>query len=334
MVVCSADDGLSQAEVFDLAYLLGIEGGGTRTTALVAEEDGRIRGRGAAGPSNPLKVGYATARREILRAARRAMASAFRGRASQPRRNRRIEAVVIGLAGAGRPEVERRMLAWLRRAIPARRHWVTTDARLALEAALGDAPGLIVISGTGSICFARDARGGIHRAGGWGTPFDDAGSGYDVARKAVAAALRASDGRGPKTLLTPLLCRARGLRDITEIVLRPLEPSEVAALFPIALRAARRNDRVAARLLNDAGAELAALACVLLRRLGWTRRAVPVVLAGGVFASSIRVRRSFARHLRRAAPRVRIRLLDRPAVEGAILMARKMARKQGTGTRH
>jgi N-acetylglucosamine kinase-like BadF-type ATPase len=316
-----------------MAYFLGIEGGGTRTTACLADERGRVLGRGGAGPSNPLKVGYARAQREILRAARRAVAAAARqGVAPASRRHRpfppagqRLETVVVGLAGAGRPEVERRMLAWLRRAFPTRQHLVTTDARLALEAALGDAPGLIVISGTGSIAFARDARGGIHRAGGWGTPFDDAGSGYDIARKAVAAALRASDGRGPKTLLTKLLCRARGLRDITEIVLRPRDASEVAALFPVVLRAARLRDRVAARLLEEAGRDLAELATALARRLGWKTRSFPVVISGGVFQASQRVRSSFARHLRHSGRHARVSLLRRPAVEGALLLARRIA---------
>lgn len=307
-----------------MGYFLGIEGGGTRTTAWLADLRGRILGRGEAGPSNPLKVGFDRAQSEILLAARRAVAAARRRR-EFPKERLRCEAVVLGLAGAGRAEVERRMLAWLRRALPGRRHIVTTDARLALEVALSDERGLIVISGTGSIAFARDAHGRIHRAGGWGTPFDDAGSGYDIARKAVSAALRASDGRGPKTMLTRLLCRARGLREISEIVLRPLGAPEVSSLFPFVLDAARRGDRVAARLLEEAGTDLAQLAAALVRRLGWKRRAFPVVLSGGVFRASERVRRSFARRLHRVAPRARVRQLQRPAVEGALMLAREIA---------
>ena len=139
-----------------MGYFLGIDGGATRTTAWVADARGRVVGRGRAGPSNPVKAGYAAVQREILRAAQ----AAIRPRRGTPWRaptivNRqptignRLEAVVAGLSGADHPTVHRDILGWLRRAIPARRHLLTTDAALVLEAALGEAPGIIVISGTG-----------------------------------------------------------------------------------------------------------------------------------------------------------------------------------------
>ncbi len=247
-------------------------------------------------------------------------------------RGRRLQAVCLGLAGVDRPTVRRRMLIWLRRSIPAQSHMLTTDAAIALSAALGRSAGIVVISGTGSISYGQDERGRVLRAGGWGTPFDDVGSGYDLGHRAVSAALRAVDGRGPRTLLTKKLCRALRLRDITEIVLRHLSPPQVAALFPYVLEAAEEGDRVARSLCEQAGHDLAGLALALLRRFrwpaarGWRRRAVRVVCAGGVFQSSALVRRSFARRVREQAPRARVSLLRRVPVEGALALARGLPR--------
>ncbi|HEV2492267.1 MAG TPA: BadF/BadG/BcrA/BcrD ATPase family protein [Terriglobia bacterium] len=301
-----------------MSHLLGIDGGGTRTTAWLTNERGRVVARAEAGPSNPLKVGFESAECELLRAARLAKRRAHVNEDV-------LGAVCVGLAGVDRPQVHRPLLTWLHKSIPARHHLLTSDAAIALQAAVGDSPGIMVISGTGSIGYGRDQHGRVLRSGGWGTTFDDVGSGYDLGRKAIGAALRALDGRGRRTRLESKVCRALHLHDITQVILRPLAPHQIAALFPLVLEAARDGDRVARELCEDAGRELADIAVALLDRFGWRRRRVPVACSGGVFASSLQIRRSFARHLRRRAPHARVILLRRPAVEGAIALARALA---------
>jgi len=275
------------------------------------------------------------AKKEILRAARAVLrnvptraaggttplAGAARARREPPPL---LGAVCAGVAGVDRPAVSRPLLAWLRRAIPARHHLLVTDTAIALEAALGRAAGMIVVSGTGSIAYARDRRGKTLRAGGWGALFDDPGSGYDLGRKAIMAALRDFDGRGPSTVLTARICRALKLSDITQIVLKKLDPQQVAALFPLVAGAARQGDRVARNLSAQAACDLAQLALALAPRLG-RGGTLPVVCVGGVFRSSPTLRRSFARRLREHLPHARVRLLEREPVEGALDMACKLA---------
>ena len=307
---------------------LGIDAGGTRTRALFRDASGKILGRGTAGPANPLKVGFELSEREILRAARLAAVAAFPLQSLRPKiRGVKppLHAVVVGLAGVDRPPVHRRLLKWLKKAIPARRHLLTSDAAIALAAAIGRAPGIVIISGTGSIGYAEDEHGRAYRSGGWGTLYDDVGSGYDLGRQAVVAALRDHDGRGQRTVLGRKICRALRLRDITKIVLKPLTPQKIASLFPFVLEAARQGDMVARYLCDQAGRDLGELAKALIARLGWRRREFAVVCAGGVFTSSARVRRSFAHFLRGHAPRARVVLLRRPAVEGAVALARELA---------
>ncbi len=301
-----------------MPYFLGMDGGGTRTTAWLADKRGRILARSVAGPSNPLKAGLEAGQGELLRAA----GLALRRAGVKPRA---LEAVCVGLAGADRPSLHRRVLAWLRRSVPARFHLLTSDAAIALRAAVRNSPGIIVISGTGSIAYGRNERSTLLRAGGWGIPFDDLGSGYDLGRKAIVAALRDFDGRGPHTQLCNRICQTLRLRDITQVILKPLAQHEIAALFPLVMEAARRRDAVALQLCEEAGRELAELVLALLKRLGRQRRAIPVVCAGGVFRSSACIRRSFARHLHRHAPQVQVRLLRREPVEGALALAREMA---------
>ena len=282
-----------------MACYLGIDAGGTRTRALVAGATGKILGRGIAGPANPLKVGFAACERQILRAANQAVAAVYDRRVS-PRLNPSLKkeeaalvhrryspqsavidrrysisnlgTVVVGLAGVDRPPVHRRLLRWLTKAIPARRHLLTSDAAIALAAAIGKRPGIVIIAGTGSIGYAEDGRGRAYRAGGWGTLYDDAGSGFDLGRKAIVAALRDYDGRGDRTVLGRKICRALKIHDITEVILKALTPQETAALFPLVLGAAREHDAVAKRLCLEAGRELAELALALATRLGWRRR--------------------------------------------------------------
>ena len=315
-----------------MALFLGIDGGGSRTQACLGDERGRILAKATAGPSNPVKVGIEAAKIELLRAAREVLRRVstqtasdkppLAGRAQGRRRQGPLlVAVCAGVAGVDRAVVSRPLLAWLRKAIPARHHLLTTDMAIALHAALGAAAGMIVESGTGSFAYARNSRGETLRVGGWGAAFDDPGSGYDLGRKAIMAALRDFDGRGEHTVLTSRICRALKLSDITQIVPRKLDPQQVAGLFPLVLEAARQGDRVARRLCSQAAFDLAQMAVAVGRRLG-RRATVPVVCAGGVFRCGPTLRRTFARLVRQGMPGARVRLLQHEPVEGAVAMAR------------
>jgi N-acetylglucosamine kinase len=312
-----------------MSCFLGIDGGGTRTVAWLADDDGKLIGQAESGPSNPHKVGLRAAEREILKAFRACLKVAgiplAAARVSRPRL---LRSVCAGISGIDRRALHRPLLAWMRRTIPARHYQLTSDAAIALAAAVRDAPGIVVIAGTGSIAFARDDQGKLLRAGGWGFPYDDQGSGYDLGRKAVGAALQAFDGRGPQTMLMERICRHLELGDITEIVSRQLEPQQVAGLFPLVIESAREGDLVSSHLCDSAARDLADMAAALLKRAGWVRHPIPVVTTGGVFQSGALIRHAFVRQLRRIAPQARAEMLTRPPVEGAVWLARHLGKKR------
>jgi len=300
-----------------MGYLLGIDGGGTRTTAWLADEQERVLARVEVGPSNPLKVGFLSAQQQLLRAFRQACREA-RTRPAM------LDALCAGLAGSDSPHVHGKLLRWLRKSIPARAYLLTTDAEITLSAAFGDAAGIVVIAGTGSIAYGRGIEGQSLRCGGWGNLFDDAGSGYDLGRKSVSCALRALDGRGKPTRLATALSREMGLAKLTEAVASPLSPQNIAALFPAVLREAVNGDPVARHLCNEAARDLADLAVTLITRFGWRRHACRVICSGGVFRSSAMIRRKFAHRVHTQAPKARVSLLGREPVEGALFLAHRL----------
>ncbi len=306
-----------------MRYYLGIDGGGTQTTAWLADERRQVIARAQAGPSNPTKVGMANAQAEIQHAVNGCLRLA-------PSARKSLAAVCAGIAGVDRPRIHDPLLRWLQEYLPAAHYHVTTDAAIALEAAFGETPGILVIAGTGSIAYGRNTKGATLRCGGWGSLFDDAGSGYDLGRKAITAALWDFDGRGQRTRLRSLICTALRLKTITGVVEPAPRPHEIAALLPVVLGAARRGDSVARKLCDDAGRELAALVLALHQRLVASGAKLPVVCAGGVFHSSLRVRRSFAAHLRGEIPQSRVMLLRRQPVEGALTIAHRLDQKRET----
>jgi N-acetylglucosamine kinase-like BadF-type ATPase len=309
-------------------YFFAVDGGGTRTVGWLANSQGEVVGHAECGPSNPLKVGFRVAERELLRTFRECIRDSGLPRSViTSSRSKFLRTMCAGIAGAGRPTVHRPLLAWMRSHCRARHHILTSDAAIALAAAVRDAPGIVVISGTGSIAFARDSDGKILRAGGWGIPFDDRGSGYDLGRKAIGAALEAFDGRGRLTLLSERLCRSLGLKDISEISSRQLESQRIAALCPLVIEAARDGDQIARDLCNAAARDLANLAVALLTKAGWKSRAIRVVTSGSVFNSSDLIRDTFTGHICDFAPRARVEKLQRPPVEGALWLARSYGSK-------
>lgn len=179
-------------------FYLGFDGGGTKTDCMVVDATGRVAGQGKAGPSNPLRVGYDAACAALQMAAGMAM-SAARASAGD------IRGVCAGLAGTGRPNVSEEMSGRLSRIWSGSRIKVITDAEAALETAVGQGPGVILIAGTGSVSQGRNSKGQVARAGGYGQWVGDAGSAYDIGRRAVLAAGRARDFAAPSTTLTELI---------------------------------------------------------------------------------------------------------------------------------
>ena len=183
-----------------MTYFLGVDGGASKTAALVTDSEGKSLGDGIAGPSNHLRVGIETASRNIERAVNKALVAADVA-------SREITWAYCGIAGADHPAHRQEVVDSLNIFFPRGNFTVDNDARIALTGAIGFGAGVVVIAGTGSVAFGRNEKGEEARAGGWGPIVGDEGSAYGIARAGLAAVLREFDGRGQKTLITQLLER-------------------------------------------------------------------------------------------------------------------------------
>jgi N-acetylglucosamine kinase-like BadF-type ATPase len=203
---------------------------------------------------------------------------------------------------------------------------VVGDNAIALEAAFGAGPGLVVIAGTGSIAYGRNPKGQTARAGGWGWAISDEGSAHWIGRAAVALAMRAHDA-GETTLLVSSIMNSwhLGTREDVVRAANSTPPANFAALFPAVLAAAQEGDSLAREVLMEAGAELAQLAKIVLRRL-WPTPEPPVGVAtsGGVFHHAPLVRHIFGNTLRSEYATVELRPGVVDAAAGALALARRM----------
>jgi N-acetylglucosamine kinase-like BadF-type ATPase len=257
--------------------LAGADVGGTSTTVIVSDGE-RELGR-AEGPGAAVRPGRALASAAMIaETVRRALAMAG---------TLRCTALVVGAAGAGREMEREELRSALRQEGFADQIVVTTDIEIALAAAFGNQPGIVVTAGTGSIAVARDAHGRQHRSGGYGWQMGDEGSGYAIGRGALGAVSRAADGRGPRTELTARLLETTRSENMDSLVRWTAKAAvaEVAALAPTVLETAARGDTMAQGIADYAARELAQLVRHLLQHFGDDeRREVPVAFNGGLIA--------------------------------------------------
>ena len=195
-----------------------------------------------------------------------------------------FEAACFGMSGG--PDDKREILAAILRT---NRLIVTTDAEIALSGATVTGQGIAAIAGTGSIAIGCNAEGRRARTGGWGYIFGDEGSGFDIARQALRAALRMEEGWGPPTSLRQALLHATGRRDANQVLHLFYTPewprSRVAALASLVDAAAAEGDAAAIGILNRAAVELALLVAAVRSQLWKPGDAVDVACIGGVFQS-------------------------------------------------
>ena len=301
-----------------MSLFLGIDGGGSKTSCVIGNATS-ILGSGMSGPSNLVRVGEPRAREAIAAAITQACSQA-KITPSQ------IERTCIGVAGGARPEtakVLRRILS----EIVSGEIEIVGDMVIAMEAAAGSGPGVIVIAGTGSIAYGRNTAGQTARAGGWGFAISDEGSAHWIGRAAVAAVMRACD-EGQRPNLLNSLMQAWRLETREQLILaaNATPTADFAGLLPTIVSAAQSEDPIAHDVLAQAGAELAMLAKIVIARLFRDGEEVGVAMSGGVFRNAELVRRVFYNNLRLTYPHVLVSEDVVDAVKGALELARKGAK--------
>jgi N-acetylglucosamine kinase len=292
---------------------IGVDGGGTKTRAVVVDEALQILGRGEAGSSNHYSVGVERAIENVVIAMEEAITDA-----SIPSAD--VSSAGLGLAGACTATEQQTLTHALAPFAKGLQVVVDEDAAAAQAGAFAGAPGAICIAGTGANCFGVNAQGKRARADGLGPLLGDRGSGYWIGEAALRAVCCAHDGGPPCPALFESVLSHYNIGSVDELVQLVYRPGftkdRVAALVPVVLQA--QTDEVAQKILHAAGEELAATACAVLRRLDLNR----VAVSGGVLEADTPVRTAFEAALRRDIPDVQVQQSIHDAAIGAALLAK------------
>lgn len=295
--------------------VVGVDGGGTRTRAVVLN-GARILGEGMAGPSNPLRVGIANGATAIREAVDKACTAALIHRDD-------LVAAGVGLAGVRRKDIRARMRDVLIETLGIKNIELVSDGDIALYGATDGQPGVVVISGTGSVAVGINRQGKRLSAGGWGPIAGDEGSGSWIARRALQAVAQATDGRGPATSLTETACvffQVAAPDDLATAIYGPsITNDRIAGFSKLVIEAAHANDEVARNILTDAGNELGKAAVTVIRKLKMEQERFQVAFVGGVFAAGELVVTPLREQVMRVAKRA---FIDNPSFSPTVAAAR------------
>jgi glucosamine kinase len=293
-------------------YVLGVDGGATKTLAAVLDVAGGRLHLGHAGPSNEDSAGTGAGGAAVLEAAKEATSNAGIGLED-------LNAAVLAVAGTDTNAIARHVheqapSSWI----------VVNDVVGAWATATGAAPGIGVISGTGSNVFGVGEDGRAWRAGGWGHVLGDDGSGYWLGVRSLAAVLHDRDESGPKTALSEAALRFFDAEDVEALVAlvygKPLSKSEIAAFAVETAKLAEQQDAVAEALYRDAAAELAAQISAVVRNTALRGR-FPVGLIGSAFKAGPVFVDPVVAAVEEIAPDARVAVIETAPVAGALMLA-------------
>ncbi|MFF2157770.1 N-acetylglucosamine kinase [Paenibacillus chitinolyticus] len=309
-------------------YVIGLDGGGTKTEALAIDLSGAELGTWTGGPGNPHAVTFATASAELGRLLT-TVKDALPGR--------RCLAVCAGLAGVDTAEERSTMERYLTHTLTGSAHegvslLIKNDAEIALKAALGSSQGIIAIAGTGSIIYAFDSEGNKYRAGGWGHLLGDQGSGYDIGLSVLQTVMKSYDGVLPATVLTEAVLQKHGIRDAAElrgIVYQPgVQKAQIAEHAEFAVRAAAAGDKLARQIIVRSAEDLADLVVALRNRHPELDR-LKIGAAGSIFAYCPLFYDTFRVSVSQEDDLSDVVLSGRRSSAGAADYARELAASQG-----
>lgn len=302
-------------------WVLGIDGGGTKTNAVIVDDVGHIVGYGFGGPSNYGDVGMEKAQDNIKNAVEMATTNTvvnishfnavFMGMANvvSDRDKKIIKKMGINLDLA--PIIE-----------------IDHDCRIALEGGLTSRPGIVLIAGTGSSCFGMNKNGQRWRSGGWGSLIDDDGSGYWLGIQAMRAAVRDYDGRGEGTLLSDLVMKHLSLQTMNEIMYKiygvKITRKEIASMAKIVLSAAERGDQISQKIIEEGIHLLTNSIQSVAKKLSINGSNFEIALTGGMMKAKDIFRDPLIHSIRKRMPFSKITMAELPPVVGAGMLGLKL----------
>ncbi|MHC5747224.1 MAG: N-acetylglucosamine kinase [Nostoc sp.] len=313
-----------------MSYVLGIDGGGSKTVCVLMDDLYQVLGHGEAGPSNYQSLGIEATLQSIQSAIHNAVEAAIITNTVN------IDAICLGLAGVGRAadiEVVKRLVQELQNKKCMPINWVLqpgniiicNDALIALVGGIGQPVGIVVAAGTGSIVFGQNHQGDTKRVGGWGYILGDEGSAYKIAIAGMNAALKSYDGREMQTSLIEGFKQhldLENIEDLIEVVYRrEWGVKQIAALAPVVDFAAASGDIVANIIIDHAVKELVKATSTVIDAIFSADSVLEVVTTGSVWRGRCKIHERFAASLVKKFPNVNVIFPRYEPAYGAGLLA-------------
>ncbi|NQX60151.1 N-acetylglucosamine kinase [Paenibacillus qinlingensis] len=297
-------------------YVAGIDGGGSKTEALLVDISTGASQRFLSGGINALTDDIAVAKSHLQ--------EIIRDMATYVQRNKGVlQHICLGSPSNFSDAEPDWAVSELVVCFPQARIQGVTDGRIALTGALNGEPGVIVVAGTGSVAYSLDEEGSFRRCGGFGPIFGDEGSGYAMGRDALQAVAMDLDGRGESTLLRERLQQRLSFHNeatLIEKVYSVMSRKQIAALAEVVGMCALEKDPVSLRILDHAAKQLARHYHRLIEQSYWEQ---PPLLsyAGGVFRMGEMILRPLNNYLGAWAERLALPI--QTPVEGAVILAKQ-----------
>ncbi|MEH2135609.1 N-acetylglucosamine kinase [Nostoc sp.] len=312
-----------------MSYVLGIDGGGSKTVCILMDDLRQVLGRGEAGPSNYQSIGREATFQSIQSAIQNAFEAAIITNTDK------IDAICLGLAGVGRAadiELVKDLVKELQNsklpivwALQPANIVICNDALIALVGGIGQPVGIVVAVGTGSIVFGQNHQGYTKRVGGWGYILGDEGSAYKIAIAGMNAALKSYDGREILTSLIEAFQQhldLESIEDLIEVVYRrEWGVKQIAALAPIVDLAAASGDEVANNIIDDAVKELVKATSTVIDAIFSSDSALEVVTIGSVWRGRCKIHDRFTASICKKFPEVKVIFPRYEPAYGAALLA-------------
>lgn len=301
-----------------MKYVIGIDGGGTKTLLKIADCNGKLIKVMEGGPSNINSLGIEKVKNSLKDLVENAIIDICEIKEN-------CLSFCIGSAGIDRQD-ERVMMEDIIRSFGITgRVKATNDAETALYGGVLGGEGVILISGTGSISFGRNNEGKTMRCGGWGHILGDEGSGYDIGRRALTSITRSYDGRENETILTSIILKKLDLKNPMELINYVYRSGagkkEIASLARCVDEAYKKGDKTAERILRESAYELYLCITPIINGLGLKDKKIPLALNGSVLTKNEFVNTEFKKLVEEKFPHIDIINMREDAAWGAVLIA-------------
>ena len=299
-----------------MKYLIGIDGGGTKTDCIITDEHYNQLYSLKGGPLNLLSSPPPESSRTIFQLINSCLSKLN----ITPTH---LDCIGIGAAGAGRTEDSEKLEIILKALIPhSIKLRVITDAEAALEGAFNGKPGCILISGTGSIIWGKDQDGLVHRCGGFGKIIGDEGSGYILGKKGLIVAAKEFDGRGEKSLITELLKDKYQIQSGQDLINAVYNNNlDISGIAPIILASAGNNDKVALGIIDEETDELLILVSCMMKKL--KKENIQISFAGSLISTINVFSNTLKNKLSGSFKLIKIKKPEYSPAMGAVFIAKK-----------